>query len=330
MKKKIIHPEYPTRHCSVSELAKASGVSPATVSRVFNNHPYVAPEIRQRVRDAACWLGYKPRLAADALHAAVMLDRMEESQMQSYLNKMLCVLAESCERHNVMLEIIGSNSRHLLNENFIRAAICLKRVLSPEALREAPNTHFVCMNFAYPGCASIMSDDAQGIELAFQYLRERGHRRIALVLPCNDPNGSGKRRFNSFASLVRTAQPGDPMDWTVFLDDAPVERVALLVRAQKPDAFLIAGEDMALQVNYALSLLNLRIPDDLSIVAYENFQASRYMTPPHTTVMQDFENLAERAVECVTEILSNKLNPESANVLLPNRLIERDSVRCRN
>ncbi len=330
MKKKIILPEDSVRHCSVSELAKASGVSPATVSRVFNNHPYVAPEIRQRVRDAACRLGYKPRLAPDALHAAVMLERMEESQMQSYLNKMLCALAESCERHNVMLEIIGSNSWHLLNENFIRAAICLKRVLSPETLREAPNTHFICMNFIYPGCASIMSDDAQGVELAFQYLRQRGHRRIALVLPNNDPNASGKRRFNAFASILSTEQPGDPTDWTVFLDNTPVERVARLMRAQNPDALLIAGEDMALQVNYALSLLNLKIPDDLSLVAYENFQASRYMTPPHTTVVQDFENLAEQAIECVIKVLSGKLDPESVRVSLPNRLIERDSVRCRN
>ncbi len=317
------------RGCSTAELAKAVGVSSATVSRVFNNHPYVTPEIRRKVREAACRLGYRLRIAPNALRGAILVERLDESQMQSYLNKMFCAIGACCERRNVMLEIIGSGSLHLLNENFIRGAISLKRVLTRETMAEVPNTRFVCMNFTCSGCASVMSDDAQGIEIAVNYLREHGHRRIGLVLPVHDPNSSAQRRLNKFAELIAGVQPGAPSDWTVYLNENPVERIALLLRRQHSDALLIAGEDMALQVNYALSLLNMKVPDDISIVAYENFQASRYMVPPHTTVVQDFDLLAEHAVEALIGILEDRIVPDEIRIQLPNQMIERESVRCR-
>ena len=101
------------------------------------------------------------------------------------------------------------------------------------------------------------------------------------------------------------------------------------MRTRKPDALLIAGEDMLFQTNYAVNMLGLNVPDDLSIISYENYYASACMTPPHTTVAQNFEQLAALAVQRALDVFAGRSIAENSEVVLSNTLILRDSVKKR-
>ena len=74
--------------------------------------------------------------------------------------------------------------------------------------------------------------------------------------------------------------------------------------------------------------MNLRIPEDLSVISYENNYASAYMVPPHTTVAQDFTRLAEHAVNLALEALEGQVISDR-HIEVPNSFIERDSVKIR-
>ena len=112
-----------------------------------------------------------------------------------------------------------------------------------------------------------------------------------------------------------------------YLGHSPVETVTKLIRNHAPEAVIIGGEDMLLPVNYALSLTGIRIPHDLSVISYENIMTSEYMDPPHTTIAQDFDRLACEAITLAAAVIEGEKVPANTNLLIPNFLIERESVK---
>ena len=161
-----------------------------------------------------------------------------------------------------------------------------------------------------------------------RYLAERGHRRIALVLPNASDSRSVILRRGAFCKISAEAGIPDAESLIACIDQKPVEAVARVIRAQKPDALLIAGEDMLFPTSFAVAMLGLSVPEDLSVISYENNYASAYMVPPHTTVAQDFTRLAEHAVNLALEALEGQVISDR-HIEVPNSFIERDSVKIR-
>ncbi len=312
---------------NITAIAKLAGVSPATVSRTLNNHPYVTREVQGRVFDAIHRLGYQPRTPSDKKRLAIIINDRHESELNSYGSSMLFHLTCQCERHNTTAEIFGVSNMELLEENFLRAAIVFQDFLTEKILKRFPYTQFISVNNRIPGCALVCSDEKQGVALAFNHLRNRGHRRIAMLLPNTGSNSSVVLRRAAFCELSAAAGIRDPDSMIAALLPHPFESIVKLLRSVKPDALLVAGEDMLFLANYAVAMLGLNVPGNISIVSYENYYVSRYMVPPHTTVAQDFEHLAENAVLLARKVLLENVSVADSEIILPNRLIERDSVK---
>ena len=312
---------------NITAIAKLAGVSPATVSRTLNNHPYVTREVQERIFDAIHRLGYQPRTPSDKKRLAIIINDRNETALNSYGSSMLFHLTCQCERYNTTAEIFGVSNMELLEENFLRAAIVFQDFLTEEVRKRFPYTQFISVNNRIPGCAFVCSDEKQGIALAFNHLRDAGHRRIALLLPNTSSSSSVVLRRAAFCELSANTGIQDLESMIAILLPHPFENIIRLLRSAKPDALLVAGEDMLFQANYAVSMLGLHVPDDLSIVSYENSYASCYMVPPHTTVAQDYEHLAESAVLLARKVLLENAVIADSEITLPNRLIERDSVK---
>ena len=312
---------------NITEIAKLAGVSPATVSRTLNNHPYVTREVQGRVFDAIHRLGYLPRRPSDRKRVALIIDN-ENMILNSYANTMLFHLSSFCEQHNIRAEIVGKANLELLEENFLRVAIFFQSILSEETIRQFPHTQFIFINKQIPGYASVCSMEEQGIEMAMRYLARNGHRRIALVLPHSaSDNRSVILRRAAFRKFSAEFGVTDAESLIMYIQQKPVEALARLIR-QNPDALLIAGEDMLFPVNFALGMLGLSVPDDLSIISYENKYVSAFMVPPHTTVAQNFSLLAEHAVNLALNALDG-LSVSDQHIEVANSFIERDSVKIR-
>lgn len=329
MKNKSADTKTPQKKRNISTIAKLAGVSPATVSRALNNHPYVTREVHDRIFDAVHQLGYQPRTPSDKKRLAIIISDRSGSPLNSYDSSMLYHLTCQCDRNGVSTEIFTYSNIELLEENFLSVAITFQQFLTAQDLKRFPYTRFITVNDQIPGGFSVRSDDRQGIQLALEHLRENGHRRIALLLPNLNDNGSVIRRRQAFLDFSAEAGFQDAESMVTCLELNPVEAIAKLMRTRKPDALLVAGEDMLFQTNYAVNMLGLNVPEDLSIVSYENYYASACMTPPHTTVAQNFEQLAALAVQRALDIFAGRNNAENSETVLLNTLILRDSVKKR-
>lgn len=312
---------------NITAIAKLAGVSPATVSRALNNHPYVTKEVHDKVFDAVHRLGYQPRMPSDRKRLAIIIDN-RNMILNSYANTMLFHLSRFCDLHDIRAEIVGYSNLELLEENFLKVAIVFQNFLMEQDARQFPHTQFICINRQIPGYASVCSEEEQGIAAAMRYLAERGHRRIALVLPNASDSRSVILRRGTFCKISAEAGIPDAESLIACIDQKPVEAVARVIRAQKPDALLIAGEDMLFPTSFAVAMLGLSVPEDLSVISYENNYASAYMVPPHTTVAQDFTRLAEHAVNLALEALEGQVISDR-HIEVPNSFIERDSVKIR-
>jgi len=93
-----------------------------------------------------------------------------------------------------------------------------------------------------------------------------------------------------------------------------------------PTSLIICGEDAVMEAVYSLYLLNKKIPDDISVISFENKYISQFLTPPHTTIFQNFEKIGEDVVEIAKKLINGEKIKEK-NVVIRNTLIERESVK---
>jgi LacI family transcriptional regulator len=111
-----------------------------------------------------------------------------------------------------------------------------------------------------------------------------------------------------------------------LIEGKPVEVIGKLLKNNQADSMIIAGEDMLYPVNYALDILRYKIPEDISVISYENRMISEYMIPPHTAIAQDFDSLADNALRLADKALDGTLESDT-RILVPGKLIIRESVK---
>ncbi|MFA7231964.1 MAG: LacI family DNA-binding transcriptional regulator [Victivallaceae bacterium] len=312
---------------NITELARVANVSVATVSRAMNNHPYVKKEIYDRIMNVAHEMNYTPaRKNATKKRIGIIVSNFETHAMNAYSSNMLLHLSKHCGVNGFSMEIIPFKDLYLVEENFLKVAVVFNTVDIVE-LKKIKHTQFICINSLVDGLPCISSDHGQGVNMAVNYLFERGHRKIAMILPKSKKNNTSViwRKESFFATLSSKGLPVND-DMIAYLDGKPVESVAKIIRSQEPDALICAGEDLY-PVNYAISLLGINVPKDLSIISYENMFISEYMNPPQTTVAQDFEQLSSEAMKLASKIMSGKVIDQNLRIIIPNKFIERESVK---
>lgn len=319
------------KRASITELARLADVSVTTASRALNNHPYVKKEIYERVLNAAHQLNYTPRKTVDKKRIGIIISNLEDTAFSAYRNNVLFQLSRHCGLNDISMEIISTKDLYLLEEHFLKAAILFQPSALDICSAQKMHTQLIGINAFHKKFAGVSSDDCQGIELAIDHLRARGHRNIGLILPfmplAGNAHSIGQRRQTFLAKMLPELPHAEDLIAYLYQDHSPVETVIKLIRNHAPDSLIIGGEDMLLPVNYALSLIGVRIPHDLSVISYENIKTSEYMAPPHTTIAQNFDRLAQEAIAMAIEIMEGKKIPASTNILIKNFLIERESVK---
>jgi LacI family transcriptional regulator len=104
-----------------------------------------------------------------------------------------------------------------------------------------------------------------------------------------------------------------------------MESIAILMKS-KPTALIVCGESLISEFAYSANLLNLRIPEDISVISFEKCDVSRWLTPPHTTVSQDVSALSTAALDSIRSAAGGTLASHEIK-FLTNELVIRDSVK---
>jgi DNA-binding LacI/PurR family transcriptional regulator len=295
---------------NIRQVAALAGVSHQTVSRVLNGHPSIRPATRERVLKVIEDVNYRPNSAARALATSktnrigVIVDSAVEYGPSSTLRGV-----ESAARaagYSVTSASVGDGSsvgpsvafEHLMAQGIDALCVIAPRSSSLDRLRESkiPVPALVVKAATDDEFLTASVDQELGAVLAVRHLVDLGHRRIAHVAGPLDWLDA-MARHQAWQSEVRAAglEELDVVvgDWTADYGYEVSRRPGRL-----PDctAIFAANDQIALGLIHGFAERGIRVPEDISIVGFDDLPEAKHFLPPLTTVRQDFRALGERSV----------------------------------
>lgn len=326
---------------TIIDVAKAAGVSISTVSRVLNNYEHVRPPLRSRVLAAMDHLSYVPNPQARRLVGGKsgMIGLLVPSLGSEYMGEIVRGIDEELAEVECDL-VLYTTHRHKAKEasfakqiaNGLADGLLIVVPLVGEsyldALRETNYPHVLLDIDCGDGKSwSIGTTNWQGAYDAVRYLLELGHRRIGMITDVMELTTTTSRVAGYRAALEMFDIPFDPA--LVEEDDYahPQTRAAtesLLTLPDPPTAIFTTGDVSALRIMEALRLNNLRIPQDMSLIGFDDVPQAKMVYPPLTTVRHPLYEIGQTAVRILLEQIGNSsLRPQ--HISLPTRLEIRES-----
>ncbi len=330
---------------TLHDVAKASGVSYQTVSRVINHHSNVAEETRERVLQAIQNLNYRPNRAARSLvtnrsdtiaiisfgTAFYGPGQMLENIIQHARKSGFRVLPSSLQQLGFDDVKAAVDELHeLLIDGIIMIAPIVADFVSEigELTGDIP---FIQIDTKpKPGIASVVIDQSHGSKLAVEHLINLGHRQIAEI--------SGP--MNWYDAIMRHQSWADTMDqhelphhmsvegdWSAQSGYEGIE--SLLSSGAKFTGLVAANDQMALGAIAALSAQGFQVPEDTSVVGFDDIPESGYFLPALTTIHQNFEALGEQSVEYLVSLIRRPNTPIHQRVLYPELIVRNSTVAVR-
>jgi DNA-binding LacI/PurR family transcriptional regulator len=324
------------------EVAERAGVSVAVVSYVVNDGPRpVAPETQAKVRQAIKELGYYPNELARSL------SRKQTATIgliiPSLVNPIYAEIAESLEKACVLegyLVILGGTGRDSRKEVEFAKLLRAKQVdgvvvlpsESPQAILEPlqqAGIPIVVLEHDLPHTHCIAIDDLQGTRLAMDHLLSLGHRRIGMIK--RQPTSAlSNLRFVGYRDILLEAglsfEPALVIESKAGQAAGYASMQQLLALPNPPTAVFIHNDVLAIGAMRAIHDAGLVVPDDISIVGYDDTSNSRYLNPPLTTVKFPVVEMGRRAGEIILELAQNEGNLPPQTIMLPVELVVRAST----
>jgi DNA-binding LacI/PurR family transcriptional regulator len=323
----------------MTDVARLAGVSQKTVSRVVNNERYVSEELREKVLRAAAELGFRPNTAARALITgrfkrigvvslgsalygpASMLVALERATRAAGLSFMVANTPEG------QPEAVQESVDWLLAQG-VDGIILSEPKDEGQHLRPDAGVPIVSLGQAadLPAehVALTRGRTAASCREAVEHLLDLGHRQVWHIAAPQDW-WEGRERLEGWAQAhrARGIEPPPPLqgDWT------PAGGYAA-GRLLPPEATAVfcANDDTAIGLARALHEAGRRVPADVSLVGFDDIPAAAYLTPPLTTVQQDFEGDATHALEHLLRLLPGAAPREATPAAPRRRLVVRAST----
>lgn len=318
----------------IEEVARLAGVSMATVSRVFNHHPSIRPELRRHVLSVAQAHGYRPRLSLKQKNVVVVTPYHPVWPVHSCVDMILMALTQEMPRRGFRLEILPADNLSRLDDIQFCAAVAIGT--EPSDFADWSDRFPVPLvvldrerDARPPLLFSIRSDEAQGMDLAIAHLHERGCRRIGCIIHGAPGTGNADRRQAGLIRALKARRLPHDEPLILFSGDGDGKYAELIGKLLKRgvDALFCPGGNAGIIALHAFSLYNRRVPEDISLIASEQASFSDYTVPPLTTITPDYPAMAATTANVIEAHLAGRL-PVGPTVL-PYRLIKRESVAFR-
>lgn len=323
---------------TIGDVAARADVSVATVSRVMNGRYGVSESTSRRVQGVVDELGYESSLVARSLRSArTNVIGVLVPGIESYGAELL--KGASAELQDSGYELVvyagGMNGEEEWEQRSLSrlgGTLTDGIILVAPTVRDVRATHPVVAVDSHVGGSSlptINSHNAEGARAATQHLLDLGHRRIGFIGGRPELDSSLRREEGYRDALRDAGIPIDPdlMQPGNYTEEGAVESAeALLSLSDRPTAVFASNDRSALQVMRSAGEAGLAIPDDLSVVGFDNIPESALVEPPLTTVDQSLQEIGAAAVRALLEILRNPDEHgerDPIRTLLPTRLVVR-------
>jgi LacI family transcriptional regulator len=329
------------KRVTLYDVATRAAVSYQTVSRVINNSPHVAPDTRERVLQAIETLDYRPNEAARSLNT-------RRSQV-------LQIITFDVVAHNQAVEAMLYTAKQL---GYDMAFSAVWDLSSDREIREqldglsARSIDGVVMitptfDFSYEELVTlcrgipavlvgtgpaarapaVMIDQRYGTNLALQHLFQLGHTHIAEI--------SGDFRFydararhDAYCDFMRGhgLEAGPSIEGNFWADGGYDGVRRLIMQGARFTALFCANDETAVGALLALDEHGVRVPEDISVVGFDDARSAAFARPPLTTVQQDFYAMGREAVEYLVSMIRNPGTTVHQRVLYPRLMVRRSTA----
>lgn len=334
---------------TIKDIAKAVGVSVTTVSRALNGYSDVSEKTRKKVEEIAKELNYSPNTLARSLvmnkskTIGLLISGINKGSIKdNFTFEVLIGLNQYIGETDYDLIIFSTTSTKQREKTY--SQLCRERKVDgviisgirtdDSYLREVVDSEIPCVLIDIPIESStvgyITTDNILGAKKGVQHLLELNHQNIAMM------NGHeyafvSKQRLEGYFQALEGHGSKVNLNWVVNgdFDEEKAEEQAIKLLNLYPEitAFFCASDLMAMGVMKAAKRLNRRVPEDLSIVGYDDILLAEHITPALSTIAQNKVALGYEAAKLLINMLENK---EQAHIItLPTELKVRDTTRKR-
>ncbi|MEP7310225.1 MAG: LacI family DNA-binding transcriptional regulator [Acidobacteriota bacterium] len=328
---------------NIFDVAKRAGVSIATVSRVLSRPDAVAPATRRKVMQAVTHLGYTTNAAGKHLRTQrsdkILVTIPDISN--PFYSRVLQSIEESAQREGY--SVLLADTQHdlkreerytlMLRRRDAEGFIVLGHGLSDVAFEVSRETsglaHIVgaCEFNSRANIPRVNIDNHAAARDAIEHLYSLGHRRIGVIAgPVDSALSRDRLEGTTARAKVQRAEKDlvvAPGDFTLESGEKAAEQ--LLARADRLTAIVCFNDQMAIGAMDVLRRRGLVVPDDLSVVGFDDISFARYTVPPLTTIAQPVREIGQETVRLLLAIVRGQTS-SAVSVILPHRLVVREST----
>lgn len=331
---------------TIKDVAKHAGVSTSTVSHVLNKTRYVSVDIIERVMQGVEELNYTPSALARSLK--LKNTRTFGMLVTTSTNPFFAEVVKGVERrcyeqgYNLLLcNTEGDLARldfniDMLLQKQVDGLLLMSDEIATQNLdifarhKPVPTVTLDCAEANFP-CDKIQDNSRQGGYLATRHLIEKGHVKIGCISGPRDKQATSER----FAGYIQAMQESDlevVEHWHAFgnfeCEGGKQAFDTIYATGELPTALFVCNDMMAMGVISAANNKGIKVPDDLSVIGYDDIKLAKYICPALTTIHQPKFNLGQKAFDTLLDKIQSQ-RVEDVEINLEPTLVERDSVRKR-
>jgi LacI family transcriptional regulator len=328
---------------TIREVADRAGVSPTTVSHVINNTRFVSEDVRRSVQAAMDELGYAPNALARSLrrgetHTIGLVLPDSANPFFAEVGRAIEATAFDVGYSVILCNTEGDSAK----EQFYLDLLAKKQVdgvilvATGDGLGSLPalsrRLPIVAVDRVLPGAEidAVLTDNRHGGYLATQHLLDLGHRRIACITGPSHLTLSAERVVG-YRDALTQAGIAVAETWLVRGDFHPESgrngALALLERPDAPTAIFACNDLMAIGILRTAAEFGLRVPEDLSVVGFDDIELASYTYPQLTTIVQPKVEMGRRAVQLLTERIAERTRVPRREMCEPV-LVVRESTQA--
>lgn len=334
---------------TIKEVAKLAGVSPSTVSRTCSNHPAISEKTKEKVRKAMAELGYEPNFQASNLVSknsktiGVILPVAENKLYQnSFFLEVIHGICQACIKENYMNTIISGNSedellnsvRSVIKSGKVDGFILLYSKNNDPILEHLNDTKQIYALIGKPSkeinsTIYIDNDNITAGKDATDYLIKLGHKKICFLYTKGNRIFVQDRKAGYISSLLDNNiefKKEYCLEKNLTVDKDILDLQKLFSSDNSPSAIIALDDIIALSLEKILSGINKDVPNDISIITFNNSLLTTLTNPQLTCVdINNYQLGWEGAIQIIKHIQNPNLIP--TKIIVPHRIIERSSCK---
>ncbi|RLQ96625.1 LacI family DNA-binding transcriptional regulator [Falsibacillus albus] len=311
---------------TLKDVAKHAGVSVSTASYSINGNPLVAVDTRKKVMDAAKEIGYRPNGPAKNLkeQKTKIIGLFLSGFTGPFFNDMMEGIQDVVMEKGYELVVSSSVDRHrMLVERYVDGAIVLNYHMEDELLYSLASEKLPIVvldrELNHSNIQNVLLPNNEGARKAAEYLIESGHKRLGFIAG-SEESYDGEQRLSGFREeLLKGKIPFQIEDLlrADFTEESGYQAMKIRMEKDKsgiPTAFLCANDEMAMGAIRAIQEYGLNVPEDISIIGFDDINVAQYFTPSLTTMRIPRKEWGINAAHTLFDMIERKPDNELASI----------------